>query len=226
MNQNEVNKWALEITKEISLFWEKISLNNSYFKKNGFSVFYTPVQFKPKILIIGINPAGNFIKDNRSFAMEDIVEKLPIKHDYFLNKDEDYELASCMRDLFDFDISILKNSVKLNFYYFRTPSEKDLYKQKEFPEIYKFCFGYTKIIIETLKPEKIIAESFTVFDELVDMFDLKIEDPIKESGKRLIQKCYNDNFELIGLIHPSGLWTKNVFKESREIIVTELKKSF
>jgi len=230
MDQNEINKWALEVTKKISNFWDKISINNPIIRENGFSVFFSPVYSNPKLLIIGINPAGNFIRDNIKFNQHEIESKLPMIHDYFLSEEMDYDLAKYMRDLFNFDISILKNSVKINYYFFRTASEDDLKQLKEFTILHDFCTDQIKNVIETIKPEKIITEGLGVFDKLYNLLNFKdnqIETILSKNNKNvLIKKCSRDNLELIGVIHPSGQWTKNIFIENKNIIIEELKKSF
>ncbi|MBS1550579.1 MAG: hypothetical protein JST15_00755 [Bacteroidetes bacterium] len=229
MDQNVINKWALDIIKKTSCFWERLAINNEIIRENGFSVFFSPVYANPKLLIIGINPGGNFARDHHIFNKDQINNKLPIIHDYFLNDEDDYDLAKIMRYLFNFNISLLKKSVKFNYYYFRTPSENVLYKQREFPEIYKFCTEQTLNIIKVLNPEKIITEGLGVFDMLVKLLDFKKQEPIKESRLnkfRLIQRSSKNNIELIGLIHPSGSRTRLIFNENKTKIIEELKKSF
>lgn len=230
MDQNEIDIWALKLTKKISNFWEKIATNNHTIRENGFSVFFSRVYSNPQLLVIGINPGGNFVRDKIKFNEHEIESKLPIIHDYFLSKEMDYDLAKYMRELFSFNLPILKNSVKINYYFFRTTSEDDLKKLEEFPIIHDFCTEQIKNVIETLKPKKIITEGLGVFDKLYNFLNFKdneIKTILSKNNKNvLIKKCSRDDIELIGVIHPSGQWTKNIFIENKDVIIQELKKSF
>lgn len=222
MNQTELNKWGLEITKNIYNYWLQLSATNNFIKENGFAVFYSPLIYKPKYLFIGLNPGGKFTKKDKPFNPDDIIKQLPADHDYLF---ESYDLAIAMRDLFNFNEQVIRESVKFNFYFFRTPSEKILKDQKQINEIYNFCSKQTEEIIKILQPEMIITEGLGVFDMLYNIMKFeKKELPLWYSNYRLIQTATKEEQKLIGLLHPSGARTRRRFIENKTIIVKELIK--
>lgn len=59
----DIQRWAEKITSDTFYLWK-----NKTIWKPGFKVFYSPVYFKPKIIIVGHNPGG----DERSFVEDKI----------------------------------------------------------------------------------------------------------------------------------------------------------
>lgn len=228
MKSEEVEKWGIDITKKICKYWEEISENNDFIKKNGFSVFYSPLKFKPKLMIIGFNPGGNFERNNIPFNPNDITKKLPKEHDYFLDENKDWKIVKPMKDIFNFNQNILKESVKLNFYFFRSSSINKLYNNcNNWKDIHNFCSEKIKDIINKLQPEIILTEGLTVFDMLLISFDIKhIIKTLKDKNtnkNRILQFASSEKFNLLGMIHPSGGWTKKKFENNKDKIIKELK---
>lgn len=224
MNQVELDNWGLTITRDVYDFWLTLSKQNTLIEKNGFSVFYSPLIFRPKYLFIGINPGGKYKENEKSFNPGDIIYEIPKKHDYI---SESYDLANAMKSLFSNDE--IRNSVKFNFYYFRSSSANELYSFKEFKQIYKYCSDKTLKILEYLQPENIITEGLSIYDSLktlmkFDSNSIVLKDP-KLNKFRLIEISTKEYQKLIGLIHPSGSRTRNRFNENKQIIIDELRKN-
>lgn len=222
MNQIELNNWGLRIIRDIYDFWLTLSKQNSDIEKNGFSVFYSPLIIKPSILFIGFNPGGDFKRDNITFCPHDIIDKLPVKHDYLT---ESWDMAVKMREIFENKLNLINESVKFNFYYFRTKDAKTLENYDEFSKIHEFCSKYTLDIINTLQPKVIITEGLKVFDLLYDLLNFNtLNYELKFNNHRLIVTACNDIFKLIGLRHPTGEKTKNLFNNYIKSISKELFK--
>jgi hypothetical protein len=176
-------------------------------------------------MLIGLNPGGAFEEGKEPFNPHETI-KIPLKHDYEI---AERALAKAMRNLFDFNIETLFNSVKLNCYFFRSPSVTKLYRQPEFCEINKFCSVKQKEIIHVLKPKNILCEGITVFDMLCNLLKMDIiKEPIYDRmyrRYRIFQITFNQDFKLIGIIHPTGKYTRKIFNANSEIIQQQLRTS-
>ncbi len=220
-----MKKWVKDICNETYEFWKK---NKDHYSNShkGFAIFYSPVKINPKLMMIGLNPGWT---KNDTFN-EVIACDLPEKHDYFaFEKDDknDYDLAKIMRDFFEhMDLTeVLKASVKLNLIFFRTSDEEELKRSEIYNEMKAVSENKIKLIVEKIQPEIILTEGIGVFDELMSMFgesDQKTH--IKDSkGQRILTSGKLGNSLILGMIHPSGRFTKNQFQIYRNEISKEVK---
>lgn len=221
MDKVDLYKWITNFNKQVYEKWKAISERNIIIKTNGFATFYSPVYYNPDILIFGFNPAGDFKKDNYNFNPNEAII-IPENHDYLT---EDYEIARKMRDLFCYNKGMLEKSVKTNFYYFRTKSAVELKSMNCFKEIEEFCRIKTIEIIEILKPKIIICEGIETFDLIINLLNITNNEPpiLSEEKCRIFLKTRNDIIKVIGIIHPSGGRTRNIFNKYFKAIQENLR---
>ena len=50
----DITKWAEDLTEEVYNEWK----TKYSFWEDGFKVFYSPVRYRPELMIISLNPGG------------------------------------------------------------------------------------------------------------------------------------------------------------------------
>lgn len=121
----EVKKFKERIIREVKISSRTNQKDfESYFK--GIQVLFSPLKYKPKIMLIGINPGSGYF----DWVGKPVKRYKPLNfHEYF---HYDYNLARQTREVFDSidRLDILEGSVKTNVYYFATKSESELRRLK------------------------------------------------------------------------------------------------
>lgn len=191
------NSWIDDLYASTDAFWQSRAAD----MESGYAIFYSPVHYSPKIMIIGYNPGG----DKSSFDRES-ASKTRETHDYFDHIDtpkEDYPLARKMRQIFESVgmLDDLKESVKLNLYFFRSKRAVDLKDRKEISE---FCRPRVEEIICRLQPEIIVTEGFGTFRELIGLIRREETNESKSAVKPLVRYANDGKPKVIGLKHPTG----------------------
>jgi len=126
-----------------------------------FAIFYTPVRYKPEIMMIGNNPSW-FDKDNGDIGYRIIKElmKSPPKDNSYLVHNHVY--AKRMQDIFSRvgRIDLLKNCVGMNRWWLQTGSENaswnracKAYSLNLKQSLYEYCETRTREIISLIKPK-------------------------------------------------------------------------
>lgn len=220
-----MEKLVKDIYCETYEFWKK---NKDRYKNSdkGFAVFYSPVKINPKLMIIGLNPGW---KKGDEFNEKKACE-IPEKHDYvaYEGQMDDYDLAIIQRDFFkQMDLTEeLQNSVKLNLIFFRTSDTTELKSLNIYKELKAFSKDKVKLIIDTIRPRIILTEGIGVFDELIGMFGATDQETLISDVKgRILDSAKIGNSLIVGMIHPSGKFTKNRFQIHRDEIAGKVKKS-
>ncbi len=222
MDNEKIEAWAENLTKEVYLEWK----NKHSFWKQGFKVFYSPVRANPKIIILGYNPGGNelsFTSDKNKFENGDF--SMPNTHEYF---DKNYLLAQKMRNFFEQDSNLLNNGVKINLIFFRSKNIKEWNLNPHRIKMEKFCFNKLVEIINVLKPKIILVEGIKTYDILKTILGgFKNESNIQRKHSRLISISNWKNILMFGIVHPSGArissadWQKiksNFYEQIREFM--------
>ena len=187
MKQSEIESWAQELTEKIFQEWE----SKYSFWKSGFEVFYSPVMYKPKLMIISLNPGGTQqdFKDldytnfqNNNFAP-------PVKNRYVTT---DYRFAKKMRDLFKGYEKVLEKSVVTTTLLFRSKSIS--FWKKENPKesrlaMEKFAYDQVKEMLEEIQPKKLLVVGIGAYKRL-EKHVITIEGKEKEI----------DNFDSVGRV--------------------------
>ncbi len=219
-----MKKWVREIYHDTYKFWKqnKDRYSNIY---KGFAIFYSPVRINPTLMVFGLNPGWT----KNDIFNEATACNMPEKHDYFTyvgDTRNDYELAMVMRGLFEYmDLTeVLKTSVKLNLIFFRT-SDEELKSQTVYNEMKNFSKEKNKLILEKINPRVILTEGLGVYDEMINMFEGTDQKTLikDDQGNRVLMSGKIGNSTIIGMIHPSGQFTKNHFQKNKDKIAREIK---
>lgn len=159
--QNEVIEFYKEIKAELS---PDAPYNEDYV---GYNIFYSPIIYNPKILFIGINP-GSGEKNISCHVGCDTFEYI----------DGNYKIANDTIEVFKnvgkYELLIDK-SVKTNYYYLISNSEKDLYAiigklpSSLRENFYTKAYEFTKRMIECINPELIICEGMKSYSLIKDI---------------------------------------------------------
>jgi len=211
MNEIDLEKWGISII-------DKVKADRRAFSDETleFSIFYSPIQLAPKLMIIGDNPGGQFGEQG--------LYEIPKLHEY-IDPNQKYSIAIAMRDKImkgEKLKDILTNSVKINRIFFRTPNMRTFESFKNSNEIKEYCFRTVNEIIETLKPKRILAESFGTFKSFCSTWTSILE---KENTKKslLLRGQYN-GIEIFGINHPSQAWRQRIDNNDWERVNKELEK--
>ena len=164
MKQSEIESWAQELTEKIFQEWKSEYL----FWESGFEVFYSPVMYKPELMIISLNPGGTQkdFKDldytnfqNNNFAP-------PVKNRYVTT---DYRFAKKMQCLFEEHEEVLKKSVVTTTLLFRSKSIS--FWKKENPKEFRlpmeeFAYDQVKEMLEEIQPKKLLVVGIGAYKRL------------------------------------------------------------
>lgn len=177
--------------------------------KRGIKLFYSPVKYRPKLLIVGFQPggdAGSFQYLREQFEAGDF--EPPEQHEYLYSG---YDLAGVMRnDLFENAHDILEDSVALNEIFFRAPSEsawrsdlpRDRRKQME-----EFCHSKVDEIIEKIQPQNILFFGIKTWKDMQKRYGFETEERqyrISRSNHRLFITSESDSPQYFGISHPTS----------------------
>ena len=111
----DITKWAEDLTEEVYNEWK----TKYSFWEDGFKVFYSPVRYRPELMIISLNPGGtkrNFVEEHYS-DYEDGDFSLLNENSYLISK---YQFAKKIRTLFEGNENVLKTSVAITVLFFRS----------------------------------------------------------------------------------------------------------
>ena len=217
-SKTEINKWAKNLTGRVYQKWK----NDFSLLDQGFKVFYGPVHYKPKLVIISLNPGSKghtFDKDKTNFKKGNFA--LPKTTPYANNK----PLAKKMQKLFDKDRSILENSVTFPLIFFRSKDEKSLKREHAYHEMAEYSYKIVTEILNKVKPKRILVIGMSTHSKLKknilnrDFVEQKIKKNAK--GSRLAIKSMWNNTKIISIPHLSGARIKT--KDLKQIKKTVWK---
>lgn len=185
-------QWVDNLYSDVKQEWEKTGKD-----KNGFAIFYSPVNENAKIAIVGYNPGGG----SDSFEIENIKE--PKEHEYLI---ADYPMARKMKKIFEEAGLSLNDTNKFNLIFFRSRTVAALTNQ----ELMNFSEQKVIQILNQLNPKLIITEGFVTFERLLQL----------KNGKKIYEETYGDkrilligeiegNVTVLGLRHPTGARLSN-----------------
>ena len=151
----DITKWAEDLTEEVYNEWK----TKYSFWEDGFKVFYSPVRYRPELMIISLNPGGtkrNFVEEHYS-DYEDGDFSLLNENSYLISK---YQFAKKIRTLFEGNENVLKTSVAITVLFFR--SKNINYWVKNNPKktrlaMERFAYDKVKQILDKVKPKKLLV---------------------------------------------------------------------
>ena len=140
---------------------KKKNLKRQEHSLGNFAIFYTPVRYKPKIMMIGNNPSW-FDKDNGVIGHKIVKElmKAPPKDNSYLVHNHVY--ANRMQDIFRRvgGMDLLKNCVGMNRWWLQTGSQNaswnracKAYSFNLKQSLYEYCETRTREIISLIQPK-------------------------------------------------------------------------
>lgn len=187
-------------------------------KSLEFSVFYSPLSFKPKLMIIGDNPGGQMGQAG--------LYHIPRIHEYVdPDPKKRYLIANIMRDKIlsgEKLNQVLTYSVKTNRIFFRTPDLATLNSLAEKKEIVAYCRICLDKIIGKIQPQNILAESFGAFKSLSDIKQVILTKA--NSNKALLLGGQYNGIPVFGINHPSRASFHKITNEDWELVNKELER--
>lgn len=168
---NDLKNQYSALVDEVSEFKFKLE-NSQYFNKlkdayKGFQILYSPLQYKPDFMFIGINPAAGYFKSTGQYANRLSPEKT-MEYEY-----ENYALGRETKTLFkmmELSSTDLIKTVKTNFYFVATENERDLNVLIETLDAMNFeakSKEWNRRLIEIIKPKRIICEGKSAFTKVL-----------------------------------------------------------
>lgn len=205
--QNEVKVFADKIIK--------ISKSDEKVKKlyKGVQIYFSPIQEKPKFMFLGINPGSGYFDYNHEcvYRFEPLEEIEYKTYDYKLAVEWKYVFGNKENMLNRMDL--LENAFKTNLYYIATKDKKDLDVLRRYLSnnygLREECFikpnEWTKTFVDVIKPEIILCEGFTVYNELKRVYPEL--NHIKEFNKNYKISYINNNDAKIAVIACSRIFS-------------------
>lgn len=213
-NPGTLTEWGKEKQREIFDFWKEEFWNDHYRYNLGAKVFCSPVISDPKFIFSGYNPGNDHEKNSLHPSMEKYFEgdfRLPEDHEYL--SDETYDFGVEMREkLLDGRIDIIKNSVAINRYFFRSNGvpefrnwKRDLPNDKRVT-VESFLRTKNRDIIEELAPDYVIcAGTASTFDSYQNTWEFDVDDDkTVKTDRRLFVISERSDPTFIGFPHPTG----------------------
>lgn len=227
MELMEAEKWAENLTQEIySIYQRKYS-----FWKPGLKLFYSPVVFKPQLMIISYQPGGSeehYANEDRDrFDAGDF--SLPTTNDYV---SKNHVMSRRIRSFFDFKsgMELLKNSVVFPLIFFRSPTIRAW--RKELPksarvEMEELCFQKTEEIIHVLQPQRILILGIETYQIIKKMLgSIQNEKILHTRGNNASRMAISAQYgicSIFAVMHPSGSRiSKNDWRILQELFEKEL----
>ncbi len=209
----ELDNWGISLIEDV--MEARYHFNN---KPLEFSIFYSPLSYGPRLMIIGDNPGGQIGQPG--------LYHIPKIHEYVDPEPKRrYLMANIMRDkIFSGEKlnQVLTNSVKTNRIFFRTPDLATLNAFSAKEEIIAYCRICLNKIIDKIQPQNILAESFGAFKSLSDMKQVILTKA--NSNKALLLGGQYKGIPVFGINHPSRASFHKITNEDWELVNKELER--
>jgi len=220
MNNREQQFVELEkLMKEMCLKYNKIINSNDEYKNKfgGFKVWYSPVKFNPKFLIIGINPGINETTPSKKIRIK------PGDKFEYLNANPVYNLAKFQMDSFrlaNLESVFKTDTIKTNFYHIITETEKDIkclnkIEKGLYAKYDKDSLLITKKIIDIISPKIILCEGKSIYERLVTVYNKIGDEWINEQGYTFVSKL---NLIILGFSRKRGYNSEDKIKSFSEYL--------
>jgi uracil-DNA glycosylase len=177
MSNDRIQLEYQPLKEEIEAFVEDFRSDEATEKKvdkyyKGVQVFFSPLIFQPRIMFIGINPGAGFYNWEKR-----LVKRYSplVNNEYYYS---DYRLAKQTQKLFELSglgKEELKNTVKINCFFFASKNQKELYQMLshlESKEVYSKSARWTDQLVDLIQPEIIICEGKSAFDRFIENKDI------------------------------------------------------
>lgn len=208
MHETELNYWGYDLIKRVQQ--DHIQIAG---RQLEFSIFFSPLHLKPKLLILGDNPGGGM--DEKGLTI------IPDQHEYLT---KEYRMADMMRFkiLKDELLEILSTSVKTNRIFFRTRDLSEFRKLDNYQQLIAYCKELLHEIIDKLQPQNILAESFGSFRSISATEEVILVKP--NTSKALLLKGIYKSIPVFGINHPSRASYHKITDHDWELVNRALKQ--
>ncbi len=232
---NEIEEDIESLDKEIKKILDKETKEKKYRLYKGVQTFFSPIVYKPKLMIIGINPGNGYFKQNNEKPIYKLHKVQPEKCVEFLTEDKNnksgylynYSLARTLRELLQIAEcgDLKKQIVMTNIFPFATTNEKELHelmsvlKKNGINRPYGRCYDFLRLVIQILQPKVILIMGKSAFD----IFYKENNCTDKEDKKDYITTTYKNSIKVIGFRRNRSIISgdKNLLaKKLNEIINT------
>ncbi len=212
------NEQILEYWAEVQQIYDPIQKETDL----SYYVFQTSFKFKPDLMIIGINPGGEF--GNEKYLVNKIAEKGKFKNMYIdwmysekPNKAEN-EWFDTLCSIFDYPNNpemkkVLENTVGTNCFYINTGSVKSLNKQFDAKNLSLESKRLIKKLINIIQPKKILTLGEIPFNCVKDSKVILVAvNPINN-----IKSSFCGNIPVYNILNPSRI-NKNQYYRGQKLI--------
>lgn len=207
---SEIDLFCKSLYAEVQQYWEskRDFLPRTWELK--FGIFYSPVRYRPALMIIGANPG---------FDSDDDTKAPPARNLFYdpkgRNPDE-WRIVPILKRLFllvDYE-EMLRHSVVTNLLFFKSrclgthattgQGWCDNGNPKVRREIEDYCRNRVEEIVRTLNPIRILVLGLATWDKLASKVNRTIRRT--STGGRLAARGTVFDMSALGIIHPTGAW--------------------
>jgi len=224
--KKNLNEWSIKVVD----YCHSVATDSEYKMDLTFYAFQSIPKENPDLLLLGINPAGEFsyadlfsnpiwgLVDEKRMTAEVFSKANPVFHEH-----KKWVLWRNLAKSFNDDpmSEILANSMYMNFVYFNTPDIDTFLKKRHGKEVFNKCRDFSlELITNIIKPKKILClGTVGCFDKL----PITKKECLLQGKKRLLLKGELSNIAIYGISHPSGSITSDA---DRKQIGELLKEEF
>ncbi|GHV64557.1 hypothetical protein FACS1894199_03100 [Bacteroidia bacterium] len=210
----------------IQSYWEEIKKTLDPIQKQagnlGYYVFQTQYKFKPDLLLVGINPGGDY-DGGASFLERDTNWYTDCKKD----PDASCDFNETICTLFGYGTNeklwqLLENAVGMNTIFFNTGSVEKLKNLSVAKSIESACVKFTRVLVDTyIQPKQIVAMG-------IDPFNCLKNKPVEmlKLGAVQVKKSYRGDIPIYYIPNPSRitqhLYANGKMEQYRQILEKEL----
>jgi hypothetical protein len=195
-----------------------------------FYAFQSAPKENPDLLILGINPAGEYtysdLYNNPAWGLtieKQMTADVLLKENPFFHNHETWTIWKNLCKSFTNERmnNILNSSMYMNFVYFNTPNIDILLSKKHGTEVFNKCRDFSlELITNIIRPKQILClGTGGCFDKL----SIIHKEVLLADGKRLLVKGKLLDIPIYGIPHPSGARTSD---DNRKRIGELLRKDF
>lgn len=202
----------LSIMESVHLYWEKeikpqLDPLHDAAGNLMYYVFQTPYRFQPELLIVGINPGGDF-KDGVPFLE---------RENNWYTKDKQHSFSGTLCKVFGYGkndklFDMLDNAVGTNMTFFNTGNVNSLKNNALSSEMRSRCVEIARNLVDNfIQPKRILCLGVPPFDGMKDK-TAPIEYPIKG-----IRKSYRGDTPVYYIPNPSKININKYYKNESQI---------
>ncbi len=212
------NAKILEFWTEVQEIYDPIQKETDL----NYYVFQTSIRYNPDLMIIGINPGGEFSSEKN--LVNKMAEQGKFKNMYIdwmytetPNK-TDNEWFNTLCSIFDYPNNpamkrVLENAVGTNCFYINTGSVQSLNKQYDTKNLYLQSRSLVNKLIDIIQPKKILTLGEIPFKCIKG----SKQKPVPVNDKNNIKSAFHGNIPVYNIPNPSRIH-KNTYYAGEKLI--------